>query len=183
MSTLTFLLMDAPYEQARTATAFRLIDAALRREVGVRVFAYEGAVSLSMTSQKPHANAVHGRTLEEEAHPTPHAWVGALIELAAGKRRALRLGQLRPVRGRARRERRGRGRAARQPGRFLEDEPREREHARHSHPLGARPCAYCKSSNRRTGPRSKNRTTPCCGSRARFAPRAPAPTSCCAGPP
>ena len=35
-----------------------------------------------MTSQKPHANAVHGRTLEEEAHPTPHAWVGSLIELA-----------------------------------------------------------------------------------------------------
>ena len=85
MSTLTFLLMDAPYEQARTSTAFRLIDAALRRGVGVRVFAYEGAVSLSMTSQKPHANAVHGRTLEEEAHPTPHAWVGSLIELAKSK--------------------------------------------------------------------------------------------------
>jgi len=85
MSTLTFLLMDAPYEQARTSTAFRLIDAALRRGVGVRVFAYEGAVSLPMTSQKPHANAVHGRTLEEEAHPTPHAWVGSLIELAKSK--------------------------------------------------------------------------------------------------
>jgi tRNA 2-thiouridine synthesizing protein D len=82
METLTFLLMDAPYEQARTATAFRLIDAALRRGLGVRVFAYEGAVSLSMTSQKPHANAVHGRTLEEEAHPTPHAWVAALHDLA-----------------------------------------------------------------------------------------------------
>jgi tRNA 2-thiouridine synthesizing protein D len=82
MSTLTLLLMDAPYEQARTATAFRLIDAALRRGVGIRVFAYEGAVSLSMTGQKPHANAVHGRTLEEEAHPTPHAWVDALGELA-----------------------------------------------------------------------------------------------------
>lgn len=85
MSTLTFLLMDAPYEQARTSTAFRLIDAALRRGVGVRVFAYEGAVSLPMTSQKPHANAVHGRTLEEEAHPTPHAWVGSLIELEKSK--------------------------------------------------------------------------------------------------
>ena len=85
MSTLTFLLMDAPYEQARTSTAFRLIDTALRRGVGVRVFAYEGAVSLSMTSQKPHANAIHGRTLEDEAHPTPHAWVGALMELAREK--------------------------------------------------------------------------------------------------
>jgi tRNA 2-thiouridine synthesizing protein D len=85
MSTLTFLLMDAPFEQARTSTAFRLIDAALRRGLGVRVFAYEGAVSLSMSSQKPHANAVHGRTLEEEAHPTPHAWVGALQQLAQEK--------------------------------------------------------------------------------------------------
>ena len=85
MQSLTFLLMDAPYEQARTATAFRLIDAALRRGLGVRVFAYEGAVSLSMAQQKPHANAIHGRTLEEEAHPTPHAWVSALIELAREK--------------------------------------------------------------------------------------------------
>ena len=85
MSTLTILLMDAPYEQSRTATAFRLIDAALRRGVGIRVFAYEGAVSLSMTGQKPHANAIHGRTLEEEAHPTPHAWVSSLLELAKEK--------------------------------------------------------------------------------------------------
>jgi tRNA 2-thiouridine synthesizing protein D len=86
---LTFLLMDAPYEQTRTATAFRLIDAALRKGIGVRVFAYEGAVSLSMAQQKPHANAVHGRTLEEEAHPTPHAWVGALLDLAKEKGAAL----------------------------------------------------------------------------------------------
>lgn len=85
MSTLTFLLMDAPFEQTRTSTAFRLIDATLRRGLGARVFAYEGAVSLSMTSQKPHANAVHGRTLEEEAHPTPHAWVGELAEFAKEK--------------------------------------------------------------------------------------------------
>jgi tRNA 2-thiouridine synthesizing protein D len=79
---LTLLLMDAPYEQSRTATAFRLIDAALRSGVSVRVFAYEGAVSLPVTRQKPHANAVHGRTLEEEAHPTPHVWVAALFDLA-----------------------------------------------------------------------------------------------------
>ena len=29
--TLTFVLMDAPYENARTTTAFRLIDSALRK--------------------------------------------------------------------------------------------------------------------------------------------------------
>jgi tRNA 2-thiouridine synthesizing protein D len=79
---LTFLLMDAPYEQSRTATAFRLLDAALRLDFGVRVFAYEGAVSLPVTQQKPHANAIHGRTIEEEGHPTPHVWVSSLIELA-----------------------------------------------------------------------------------------------------
>ena len=80
--TLSFLLMDAPYEQARTATAFRLIDATLRAGIGARVFAYEGAVGLAVTRQKPHANAIHGRTLEEEAHPTPHAWITALADLA-----------------------------------------------------------------------------------------------------
>ena len=82
---LTFLLMDAPYEQSRTATAFRLIDHALRAGFGVRVFAYEGAVSLPLMHQQPHANAIHGRTVDEEAHPTPRAWVSALIELAKGK--------------------------------------------------------------------------------------------------
>jgi tRNA 2-thiouridine synthesizing protein D len=80
--TLTFLLMDAPFEQTRTATAFRLIDTALRQGIGVRVFAYEGAVSLPVTQQKPHANAIHGRTLEEESHPTPHVWIHELMELA-----------------------------------------------------------------------------------------------------
>jgi tRNA 2-thiouridine synthesizing protein D len=79
---LTVLMMDAPYEQSRTTTAFRLLDAALRNGYAVRVFAYEGAVSLPSPRQKPHANAMHGRTLEEEAHPTPHAWVSALVRLA-----------------------------------------------------------------------------------------------------
>lgn len=79
---LAILMMDAPYEQARTTTAFRLLDAALRLGFAVRVFAYEGAVSLPSPRQKPHANAMHGRTLEEEAHPTPHAWVSALARLA-----------------------------------------------------------------------------------------------------
>jgi tRNA 2-thiouridine synthesizing protein D len=82
VKSLTFLLMDAPYEQSRTATAFRLLDTALRLGFSVRVFAYEGAVSLPVTQQKPHANAMHGRTLEEEAHPTPHVWVNALVDFA-----------------------------------------------------------------------------------------------------
>jgi tRNA 2-thiouridine synthesizing protein D len=79
---LTVLMMDAPYEQARSTTAFRLLDAALRLGFAVRVFAYEGAVSLPVTQQKPHPNAIHGRSLEEEDHPTPHVWVGALMRRA-----------------------------------------------------------------------------------------------------
>jgi tRNA 2-thiouridine synthesizing protein D len=82
---LAFLLMDAPYEQARTSTAFRLLDTALRLGYGIRVFAYEGAVSLPVTQQKPHANALHGHSVEEEAHPNPHAWVNALMALAAAR--------------------------------------------------------------------------------------------------
>ena len=76
--TLTFCLMDAPYEQARSTTALRLIDIAARRGYNVNVFAYEGAVGLPFTKQAPHANAVHGRDVHEEDHPLPHQWVEAI---------------------------------------------------------------------------------------------------------
>lgn len=39
IKTLTFAVMDAPFENARTATAFRLIDIAARRGYHVKVFA------------------------------------------------------------------------------------------------------------------------------------------------
>lgn len=80
---LTFVLMDAPYENARTVTALRLIDLAVRRGHGVTVFAYEGAVSLAFARQAKHGNAVHGRSLEEEDHPLPREWIAALLEAAA----------------------------------------------------------------------------------------------------
>ena len=79
---LTFVLMDAPYENARTVTALRLIDVAVRRGHDVTVFAYEGAVSLAFARQAKHANAVHGRTAEEEDHPLPREWIAALLEAA-----------------------------------------------------------------------------------------------------
>ena len=41
--TLTFALMDAPFESARSTTALRLIDIAARRGYDINVFAYEGA--------------------------------------------------------------------------------------------------------------------------------------------
>ena len=80
---LTFALMDAPFESSRTATAFRIIDCALSRGVDVNVFAYEGAVLLPFRHQQQHANAVHGRDLAEEDHPLPREWVAALIAKAA----------------------------------------------------------------------------------------------------
>jgi tRNA 2-thiouridine synthesizing protein D len=81
--TLTFALMDAPYENPRSTTALRLIDIAVRRGYDVNVFAYEGAAALAFTKQKPHPNAVHGRDVEQENHPLPHKWVAALLEAAA----------------------------------------------------------------------------------------------------
>ena len=80
--TLTFAIMDPPFESARTTTALRLVDAALARGWNVNVFAYEGAVALPFGSQAPHANAVHRRDVEEENHPLPREWVAALLERA-----------------------------------------------------------------------------------------------------
>jgi len=74
--------MDAPYESARTTTAFRLLDAAVRQGCDVNVFAYEGAVGLPFARQAPHANAVHGRDVVEEDHPNPKDAVSALIDAA-----------------------------------------------------------------------------------------------------
>jgi tRNA 2-thiouridine synthesizing protein D len=81
--TLTFALMDAPFESARTTTALRLIDIAVRRGYAVNVFAYEGAVLLPFARQQPHANAVHGRTVEEENHLLTKNVVAALAAEAA----------------------------------------------------------------------------------------------------
>ena len=80
--TLNFVLMDAPYENARTTSAFRLIDVAVRRGHDVKVFCYEGAVGHSFARQAPHGNAVHGRDVAQEDHPNPKDWVAALIAAA-----------------------------------------------------------------------------------------------------
>jgi tRNA 2-thiouridine synthesizing protein D len=79
---LTLVLMDAPFENARTVTGLRLLDAAIRRGHEVTVFAYEGAVALTFDRQAPHANAVHGRDAVQEDHPLPKDWIAALIEAA-----------------------------------------------------------------------------------------------------
>ncbi len=78
---LTVALMDAPYESAASTTAFRIISAALKKGIHVNVFAYEGAVSLAMKDQAPHANPVKGTTVEEEDHPTTKNFVSSLLKL------------------------------------------------------------------------------------------------------
>jgi tRNA 2-thiouridine synthesizing protein D len=83
--TLTFVLNDPPYENARTTTALRLIDIAVQRGFDVNVFAYEGAVAVPFAKQAPHANAVHGRDAAAEDHPTTKDWVAALVAEAQGR--------------------------------------------------------------------------------------------------
>ena len=82
--TLTVAIMDAPYEAAASTTAFRIIAAALRKGIDVNVFAYEGAVSLTVKDQAPHANPVKGTSVEEEDHPTTKDLVAALVQLGKG---------------------------------------------------------------------------------------------------
>ncbi len=80
--TLTFAMMDAPYESARITTVFRLMDIAARRGYTINVFAYEGAVGLPFAEQKPHPNAVHGHDATEKNHPLPKDWIAALFREA-----------------------------------------------------------------------------------------------------
>jgi tRNA 2-thiouridine synthesizing protein D len=80
--TLTFVLMDAPFEASRTATALRVIDESIRRGLNVNIFAYEGAVLLPFRHQQPHPNLVHGRDVGEEDHPLPREWIAELMTMA-----------------------------------------------------------------------------------------------------
>ena len=80
--TLTFVLMDAPIESSRTATALRVVDESLGRGMNINVFAYEGAVLLPFKHQQQHANAVHGHDVEQEDHPLPREWVAGMIAKA-----------------------------------------------------------------------------------------------------
>ncbi len=84
-SSLNLLIMDPPYESERTTTAFRLIDAALARGHSVRVFAYEGAVNLTMAGQAAHPNPLHGTDVDAEMHPTTREWVERLFAVAGGR--------------------------------------------------------------------------------------------------
>src|SRR5215475_13970114 len=82
--TLTLALMNPPYESANSTTAFRIIHSALEQGINVNVFAYEGAVCLTLKDQAPHANPVKGTTVEEEDHPTTKSFVSSLLEIGNG---------------------------------------------------------------------------------------------------
>jgi tRNA 2-thiouridine synthesizing protein D len=71
--------MDSPYESGTTTTALRIADAAVRKGHSVNVFAYEGAVSLTIKEQKPHPNPVKGTSVEEQDHPTTANFVAGLL--------------------------------------------------------------------------------------------------------
>ena len=80
--TLTFAVMDPPYETARSTTLLRLLDIAVRRGHNVNVFAYEGAVYLPFALQKAHPNPAHGRNAEEENHMLTKDVIAALMATA-----------------------------------------------------------------------------------------------------
>jgi tRNA 2-thiouridine synthesizing protein D len=80
--TLTFALMDPPFETARTTAALRIINEAAKRGFAINVFAYEGAVYLPFAGQSKHANAVHGHDVDEEDHPLPREWIAAVMKEA-----------------------------------------------------------------------------------------------------
>ena len=116
--TLTFVLNDPPFENARSTTALRLIDRAIERGFHVNVFAYEGAVALAFAKQTQHANAVHGRDLPPKIIRCRAS--GSPRDPRRRKARPeARLGQLRPVRRRARRQRIDRRHASWQPRRSV----------------------------------------------------------------
>jgi tRNA 2-thiouridine synthesizing protein D len=82
--TLTLTLMDPPYESPNSTTALRIIATALAKGIHVNVFAYEGAVCLSLKDQAPHANPVKGTTVDQEEHPTTRAFVSSLLGIGNG---------------------------------------------------------------------------------------------------
>ena len=96
--TLTFALMDPPYENARSTTALRLINIAAKRGYDINVFAYEGSVFLAFAMQKPHPNAMHGRNVEEENHVLTKELVSFPYAGGYAQRWKDRLGELRLVR-------------------------------------------------------------------------------------
>lgn len=81
-TTLTFMLMDPPFESTRSTTALRLLQIAAERGYAINVLAYEGAVYLPFEGQAGHPNPIHGHDQEGEQHPLPKEWIRTIGETA-----------------------------------------------------------------------------------------------------
>ena len=82
---LTIALMDPPYESETTTTVMRIIDSALKKGHSVNVFAYEGAVNLTLKEQAPHPNPVKGTNVQQQDHPTTSKFIEGLFKMGAGR--------------------------------------------------------------------------------------------------
>ena len=118
--TLTFVLMDAPFESARTATAMRLLD--------IAALGAATASTCSPTRARWRSLRASGGACERGARPRRHEENHPLPKIGCSRswsngdaRRRARLGELRPVRRRARRGRDDRRRARGSPADLLED--------------------------------------------------------------
>jgi tRNA 2-thiouridine synthesizing protein D len=80
--TLTFMVMDPPFESTRSTTALRLMQIAAQRGHNINVLAYEGAVYLPFAAQGGHPNPIHGNDVSEENHPLPKEWIRIIGETA-----------------------------------------------------------------------------------------------------
>ena len=82
MTTLTFCLMDPPFESSRSTTALRMLQICAERGYTINVLAYEGATYLPFTGQKGHPNAIHGHDASAEDHPLPKEWIRTIMATA-----------------------------------------------------------------------------------------------------
>jgi tRNA 2-thiouridine synthesizing protein D len=81
-TSLTFMLMDPPFESSRSTTALRIMQIAANRGYDINVLAYEGAVYLPFNGQASHPNPVHGSDAGAEDHPLPKRWVESIRDAA-----------------------------------------------------------------------------------------------------
>jgi tRNA 2-thiouridine synthesizing protein D len=81
-TTLTFVLMDPPFEATRSSTALRLLQICAKRGYDLNVLAYEGAVYLPFNGQHGHPNPIHGNDVSEENHPLPKDWITSIAATA-----------------------------------------------------------------------------------------------------
>ena len=85
MPKLTIAIMDGPYESETSTTIMRIVDAALKKGHSVNIFAYEGAVSLSLKGQTQHPNPVKMTSVEQQDHPTTAKLIQGLFKMSDGR--------------------------------------------------------------------------------------------------